>query len=459
MSITSYADPMARSRPGDEAAAELVEALSSAFTNASVYLPGHARVLQSLERLLEQLELLCEETTASEHCFGLTEQHVVYATRPLLGASLAAGRLIQTLHAEGIAGLRIARRAKSEDFQTLLELLLDRRHSGFAAIDSELRTRCPRAGLEVLRASSESEELPAGHFVQHLPVSLYQNVVQSLENMTVAISTGGAIDFGNVESQAEGMLAQLQSGEAGILQLSKQQQYDAFTFAHSVRVTTLALNFARHLTDQDDKLVRIGTAALLHDVGKTRVPFELLQSRKPLTPEERKEIMRHPEYGAEILIDHRDCDPCALAACFGHHLTPDGRGYPKSEHEHFCGLVTRMIAITDVYEALTAQRPYKKAMSPIRAFRIMMDQKGHFDAELLRRFIAINGIYPTGSFVELSDGRRARVERQGRSLQEPVTRLCSGPGGEPLPLSEQLDVALDLESAPELHIDRLLEDG
>jgi putative nucleotidyltransferase with HDIG domain len=444
-----------RARPGDAMASQLIEELAAAFTNSSVYSIAHRRVEDALERVVACVAELCKVTGQDSQIFGLTREHVVYATRPLLGASLGAGRLLRALGSLGVAGFCISQRARVEDLSALLELIGDEQIEGFVEMDTALRARAPSASVQVLRSGGVEPEDEDASFVQHLPVALYQSVVESLESLTVSISTGGTIDFSSVETQAEGVLQQLRSGEAGILQLAKQQQYDAFTFAHSVRVTTLALNFARQLTDDEGILVRIGTAALLHDVGKSRVPFELLQSRKPLTMEERQEIMKHPEYGAEILMGHSDCDPCALAACYGHHLSVDGKGYPKHEHDATTSVVTRIIAIVDIYEALTAQRPYKKAMSPVRAFRILMDMRERLDARLLQRFIACTGIYPSGSYVRLSDGRVGRVERQGAKVQEPVVRICAEAEHEPVPVSDPLD--LELGSHPELAVAELIE--
>ena len=156
-----------------------------------------------------------------------------------------------------------------------------------------------------------------------------------------------------------------------------------------MRVSVLALNFGRRLTKDQDLLMRLGTAGLLHDVGKSVIPFEILHSSKPLTPEEREEINRHPSAGAQILLDHDEADELAVATAFGHHRTFDHDGYPQTLHEHHQSMVTRIVKICDVYEALTAARPYKRPMTPTRAYRIMLGMENHFEPRLLRRFIEV----------------------------------------------------------------------
>ena len=94
----------------------------------------------------------------------------------------------------------------------------------------------------------------------------------------------------------------------------------------------------------------------------------------------------------------------SVAVAFSHHQNVDGEGYPASIRGAKQSTATMIVKLSDVYEALTAVRPYKPRMSPTRAYRIMMSMKGHFEPSLLRRFVSLNGIYPDGSRVRLSSG-------------------------------------------------------
>jgi putative nucleotidyltransferase with HDIG domain len=226
-----------------------------------------------------------------------------------------------------------------------------------------------------------------------------------------------------VQTQAEQLLKQLDDKDEPLLGLARQDQYDAFTFGHSLRVAVLSMNFARELTDDRDLLIRIGTAALLHDVGKSLIPFEILHATGVLSEEERRQMNRHAELGAECLLCHDDSDPLAIAAAFGHHRAPDGSGYPRTVHDHETDVVTDIVKICDVFEALTAARPYKQPMSPIRAYRVMLAMGEKLNQRLLRRFVEVNGIYPIGQLVELDDGGVAIVRAQGASPLQPKVAL------------------------------------
>jgi HD-GYP domain-containing protein (c-di-GMP phosphodiesterase class II) len=148
---------------------------------------------------------------------------------------------------------------------------------------------------------------------------------------------------------------------------------------------------------------------------------------------------RHTEHGGRILLDMPGVEPMAIAAALGHHQTLGGGGYPKTLHLTQLSTCTRMIKICDVYEALTAVRPYKDRMSPTRAYRIMIAMRDHFDQALLKRFITVNGIYPVGSSVRLTTGERGVVIEHTGSLEHPVVMLehDTQRAGERLDLSRQ----------------------
>jgi putative nucleotidyltransferase with HDIG domain len=237
----------------------------------------------------------------------------------------------------------------------------------------------------------------------------------------------------------------------------RYERYDAYTFGHSMRVCALALSFASELTKDQRLLLRIGTAALLHDIGKAGIAPEVLHHRGRLDPEQRQEMERHAELGSAILLEQPVVDEIAVTVSHGHHRNLDGTGYPADWLSTQHSMVTRLVRICDVYEALTAVRPYKGAMSPTKAFRVMLDSPGTFDPVLLRRFIATVGCYPAGNEIELSDKSIARVVRQTRDLRRPVVALERADTGEGLHEPDRRTIDL---SAPEHHglsVQRLLE--
>ncbi|MFH0944592.1 MAG: HD domain-containing phosphohydrolase, partial [Planctomycetota bacterium] len=243
----------------------------------------------------------------------------------------------------------------------------------------------------------------------------------------------------------EGVLRTLDQDARAFLNLARYEEYDAFTFGHSIRVCALAVLFARDLSSDDELVRRIGVASVLHDVGKARLPFELLHSKGVFTADERREMQKHTIFGGELLAEMEECDPMAIAVAFGHHRTEDGRGYPQTAVPLPLSAATRIVKICDVYEALTALRPYKPRVSPATAYRTMLEMEGHFEPRLLRRFIKLNGIYPTGSRVVLSSGEVAMVERQTSRPESPVVEVETTIDGEELERRQRRLVDLSLE--------------
>jgi len=425
-----------------ELVSDFVAELVAAMLNARIYFLDHPRVDQSLLSLTANLRDVGVDSVK----ISVVESFLVYRERPLLSASMSASRLIQSLGAWEAGGLEVSRGATLLELRALLEVLLTKPQPGEGVEDAnrQLETvSCvnvrllPRFTKGVLEEGVES---PAQAVL--VPIQLYQSIVDVLQSITLSVCQGGTIRFGPVQDHAEQVLKRLEDEDGSLLNLARHEQYDAFTFGHSVRVAVLAMNYGRALTTNHEALVRLGTAALLHDVGKALIPFEILHSRHRLSAEERREINRHPELGAKILIDHRDADPLAVAAAFGHHKTLVEAGYPDTAHEHHLSAITHIVKVCDTYEALTAARPYKRPMSPVRAYRIMMSMKGHFHPRFLRRFMEVTGIYPSGQIVQLSDGREAQVIRQSDGLLEPVVRILTDPGGARLAPDDQPEIDL-----------------
>ncbi|MCP3915254.1 MAG: HD domain-containing protein [bacterium] len=313
------------------------------------------------------------------------------------------------------------------------EALHEDHGSAAAAGDALVRFLPPYSGT----AADGSEQVFDPRGVIDLPMRTYQGIVDMLQDVMVRAASGEPIAVDKARGFVETVLNRLDVDPATMMSLGRYERYDAFTFGHSIRVAFLALNFARTFVTDEELLHRIGIAAMLHDVGKAWVPFEVLHSTGRLSDEERQQMNRHTEYGGQILLELAGGDPMVVAAAFGHHRTGDGGGYPKTIHEAELSTCTRVVKICDVYEALTAVRPYKDRMSPLRAYRVMMSMKGHFDPFLLWHFIQRNGLYPDGSRVRLSTGDEASVVAQGNRVDRPLV-LVDGAGEE-----EAIDLSTD----------------
>jgi len=435
---------------------EFVDGLTVALMNCRLYSKDHPRVKSSIASLLGCVDTLAKEDGQAGLVLGSADGFLFYRAKPLLRASLSSARVIEALKSCRAGGFTIGPQAGEQDLLALVDLLgaQKKEYAGIGEVNGDLTRRGGRfiRFLPEYRSDEENRGTPDVGLLEAIgdhgagvepipfkvPAALYQQTVTLLQDCAVRACHAEQIDLDCVRGFVESILGRLAEDSETMMGLSRYERYDAYTFGHSIRVCFLALNFAEALFQGEERLLRVGLAALLHDIGKARVPFEVLHSTTKLSPEERAEMNKHTVHGGEILLALPGVDPLAVSIAFSHHQTPAGGGYPDTIHAVRQSIGTRMIKICDVYEALTAVRPYKPRMSPTRAYRVMISMKGHFDTALLRRFIEVNGIYPVGSLVKISTGEQARVLEQTADPLSPVVRFVLDDRGAPLPPDPEL---------------------
>ena len=163
--------------------------------------------------------------------------------------------------------------------------------------------------------------------------------------------------------------------------------YDVSTAIHSYKVQDLATRFAVELRLSPESIRRVSDAAILHDIGKIRVPKAILNKPEALTADEWDCIKQHPRLARDFLCHIEELSP-VLEAIFSHHEKYNGTGYPEGRSGEDIPLIARILAIVDVYEALTAERPYRKALDYLTALTMIKDGKGsHFDPCLTDLFL------------------------------------------------------------------------
>ncbi len=427
----------------------LVERLLFGLVNAQIYGTANARVVGAAGEAAAKAVLLCREQGVRSVVIGAVENQIVVDGRPLLGASLFARRLVTRIQERGAGGLEFWADVSGGDVAVLLELLTSRSN---ASSESEVNDELVARRVSTIRllppyandhgdgrssgSAGDGDAAEAEHSGDL--VRVHQNVVDLLQGATICACQGRDIDLNHVNSAVESLVDGIERDSAGLFHLAHYPDYDFFTFGHEIRVGLLAIDVARTMTDDRELLLRVGTAALLHDVGKALVPWDVLHKRGKLDADERLEMQRHPVLGARILLETKSSDPLSVVAAYGHHRCADGGGYPHTCKEMHQGMVAKLVKVCDVFEALTSSRPYKAAMTPARAYRVMLDgMKGQFDVAMLEHFIRTVGIYPAGSEVQLDDGSTARVVRQTGELHRPVVEMLADEGEGPLAPGER----------------------
>ncbi|MBQ3030627.1 MAG: HD-GYP domain-containing protein [Agathobacter sp.] len=240
---------------------------------------------------------------------------------------------------------------------------------------------------------------------------------------------------------ANNIVEEIRESESMIVETINLSTYDNYTYTHSVNVDILAVVLGVACGLRDDELRKLSQAALLHDIGKTCVPIEILNKPAPLTEEEWEEMKKHPLYGYNMLKDNYDVSSVTRNAILSHHENVDGSGYPRHLTAENIHLFAKIIHIADVYDALITKRIYKDAMNPADALEYLMGNAEHlFDKELVAIFMDYIAPYPLGVQVELSTGQTALVVKNNRAmLSRPIVRLD---GGALIDLMERLDITI-----------------
>jgi putative nucleotidyltransferase with HDIG domain len=200
-----------------------------------------------------------------------------------------------------------------------------------------------------------------------------------------------------------------------VLPLLRLKEFDQYTTTHSCNVAVLATAFAEHLGFDHQIARSLGVCGLLHDIGKVRIPHEILIKPGRLERAEREIIEQHPVHGARILIERERNLDLAATVSFEHHRWMDGAGYPRRRRDMECHVASRIVQICDVFDALCTDRPYRGGLPPDVALAEIEAESGtHFDSDLVRQFATMI----RGSMLRFSSIEDERRSAAGAASQE-----------------------------------------
>ena len=260
----------------------------------------------------------------------------------------------------------------------------------------------PDAGITPRPITYAEEMRRAGHLISKAEVAV--------KAMFADARMGRTIEARDSLPLVEAISGSVDRHPSALISLARLKTKDRYTFLHSVAVCALMVSLGRQLGLSDDEVRDAGLAGLLHDIGKIAIPPEVLNKPGALTADEFRTVVVHPQAGYDILVGDTQMRDIALDVCLHHHERMDGTGYPHKLAGEGISLFSRMGAICDVYDAVTSDRPYKKAWEAAYAIQRMVEWRGnHFDPMVFNAFVKSVGIYPVGSLVRLRSGRLAVV--------------------------------------------------
>lgn len=239
------------------------------------------------------------------------------------------------------------------------------------------------------------------------------------------VRLGRQIEIAATRPTVERIVASVMRNSNAMMTMRRLKNLDDYTFLHSVNVCAMLVSFAKVLDMDLGSIHDLALGGLVHDIGKMRLAQAVLNKPGRLSEEEFLHIKSHVVLGSDLIRQSPGVPALALEVLDLHHERFDGTGYPHGLKGQEISAVGRMAAIVDVYDAITSDRPYRKAISPAAAVQKLFEWSGHhFDPEMTRVFLKSIGIYPIGTLVRLDSGRLGVVIEQSDShLLTPVVRV------------------------------------
>ncbi|MCP9473462.1 MAG: HD-GYP domain-containing protein [Nitrospira sp.] len=271
-------------------------------------------------------------------------------------------------------------------------------------------TVSPRSAADVApEPASFDEELKTAKEVYRAAKAVIRGAMQD-------VRLGRAVNMEAVDRVVSDMAESVLRNLDALTSLSRLKRFDEYTFYHSVNTSLLAMSLGRDLGFTKSELHQIGVGALLHDIGKTKIPNELLNKPGRFSPDEMELMKQHVLRGVEILSNLTGLAEAHAKPALEHHERVDGTGYPFGRSKDEISRFGLMASIVDIYDAITSDRCYHRGRPPHDALQYLylLSLKGHLDAGLVQRFIRVVGVYPVGSLVELNTGEVAVVRRVHR---------------------------------------------
>ncbi|MFL5382517.1 MAG: HD-GYP domain-containing protein [Longimicrobiaceae bacterium] len=295
----------------------------------------------------------------------------------------------------------------------------------------------------------EGEPDPTGDKARQIAKRTYAQTVAVAREAMTGLRMGRGVSLRPVKRAVQAIVDQVLTNEASIVGLTTLRDYDVYTFTHSVNVCIFSVTLGKKLGFGKAELYELGLGALLHDVGKVRMPVELINKPGALTAEEMAVLQDHPVEGLLSLFEMRGLSELPLRAmlvAYEHHMKVDQTGYPRSIRPRQPTLFGRIVAVADAFDAATTKRSYQsQPWSADRVLREMRDNPGRgFDPLVVKAFISMTGIYPVGSVVILDTYELAVVVQANpdpEALHQPIVKVVFDSLGVPVSPPRLVDLS------------------
>jgi len=435
--------------PGDAGAASVRRAGRNFIV--AFYAALRAMKLYPLEHTAVQKTLaeLCQTTNELRQSEGELELRIsgefifINETRLRLDLSNYAsfGHLLTLCKAAGIGAITVSGDATPRDWTVFISRLDSQLKESpderFAGISAGLAD----AGITLFELEPPIESESDRKFAEETKAAANRTYSQSVavtKDVINSVRMGKTPSMRKIKRVVQGIVDQILNEETSLIGLTAIRDYDEYTFTHSVNVCIFAVALGRRLGMTKLQLYELGLAALMHDIGKSRVPVDLLQKTGDLSEEEWRWVASHPWLGVLALFQFRrqqeQLSYRSMTVAYEHHMKQDLTGYPKSIRPRNLSMTSKIVAVADGYDAATSRRAYQTVPYPPPAvLQEMRDNpKRGMDPVVVKAFINLLGIYPVGTLVVLDTFELAVVYAANpnpEALSRPIVKIISDATG------------------------------
>ena len=420
--------------------ADVVGALAASRRAVQLYQPSHPAFQ---EALIDLEHAVVEVSGGVQFMLNMHQGHLYYGSAVIPEDVNGVNSVEEMLEARSIESLTFHPTFGADDALALTEVL-SLKPTPSLDIEFELQARNVRAVAVSFLAGPESVEREERDRIREADRALYQRMLGALRTLSAQVASSGGADVTKANSLVGGILARMMEDPAAIMGLATMRGAGERTLFHSLNVMIFTLALGNHLGLPEEGLSALGTAALLHDVGKSAFDAgDVMQA----------DAMRsmHPQIGADILQRVALEDPAPMLVAYEHHMHVDGGGFPERALDYIAHPYSRMVAIANRYENLTNAAPGRDALTPDRAIVQVLREAGSvLDPFFARLFASAMGVFPVGCLVRLSDQSVGVVIRPGAEPLCPVIRLAYDSRGAEITEPEDLELELSALSIVEV---------
>lgn len=378
---------------------------------ARLYSCTHPQFKAALTKAFESLQAVLREKESL--VFGIIGDELAFEKEIFFDLSKIERPMIGFLKERGIERIEFLRSINKEGLMAFISILITQKNE----IKHSIAEMIKSAGLPgIIAGKIKTGPVSEGKERKEVLMDyleLYEDALQQATGFVDAVLDGKEIEQLALRLHLNTVIENLLGRYQDFLNFGTMKRYDSKTYFHTFNVSILAMYFASKLGFSQQQVIELGCAALFHDIGKIYISRKILQKPARLNDQEFTKIKNHVTLGTEILIKYIDAlGPVPAVVCFEHHVRYDLSGYPKLKYPRKPHILSQIITLCDVYDALSQRRTYKNDYPPRMIYDIMTKEKGStFEAKLFDAFFKVMGIWPVGTIVSLSDGSIAVVRQ------------------------------------------------